>query len=186
MLKRETENGAATDWSFLVSRLPFSDSDILHRMDEPFEEHIRVMGPGGGLGMKLRRQDWQCAMAEPFERAVVQVAVGLLDLGAEGFPIDRETVILRRNRDLAGSQVAHRMVRSAVTELQLEGFSSQGEAEQLMAEADPENRPRADQLLQRMDRARQRGRIPGAIGEEDPVRLESEDLFRRGARRKNR
>src|SRR5260370_626545 len=162
-------------------RAPSAQRPFAHRLDEPLEEHVRVVRPGCRLGMKLRREDRQGAVAETFERPIVQIAMCLFDLGRKLFALDGEPVILRGDRDLPGAQVAHGMVRPAVTELQLEGTCSEREPEQLVAQTDPENRPRADQLLQSPNRTREGGRIPGAVGQKDPVRFESENLFgRRG------
>ena len=41
--------------------------------------------------------------------------------GGKRIGIDRESVILRSDRDLAGAQILDRLVAAAVAELQLEG-----------------------------------------------------------------
>src|SRR6266852_4627497 len=101
--------------------------------------------------------------------------MSLLDLGRERFALHREPVILRGDRDLPRSKIAHGVVRPEVTELQLEGACPEREPEQLVAQTDPENRPRADQLLQSSNRTREGGWIPGAVGEKDSIRLGSEN-----------
>ena len=49
--------------------------------------------------------------------------------------------------------------------------------EQLMAEADAENRTFAEQTLDRGDRVADRGGITGTVGQEDAVRIVPEDLL---------
>ena len=65
--------------------------------------------------------------------------------------IDREAVIVRGDFDLAGELVQHRMIRAAMAELQLVGLAAEREAEDLMAEADAEDRRLADQLADVVD-----------------------------------
>ena len=72
------------------------------------------------------------------------------------------------------------MVGAAVAEGQLEGLEADRAAEQLVAEADAEDRPLADQLADGLDDVVERGRVAGAVGEEDDVGVLGEDLL--GAR----
>ncbi len=125
-------------------RAPSAQRPFAHRLDEPLKEHIRIVRPGCRLGMELRREDRQSPVAEAFERPIVQIAMSLLDLRRERFALHGEPVVLRGDRDLPGAKIADGMVRPAVAELQLEGACSQGQPEQLMAQTDPKNRPRAD------------------------------------------
>src|SRR6185436_14616668 len=50
-----------------------------------------------------------------------------------------EAVVLRGNFDAARLQILYRLVASAVAELELEGFSTERETENLMAKANPES-----------------------------------------------
>ena len=53
--------------------------------------------------------------------------------GGQRVGIDREAVVLAGDRDLAGGEVAHRLVAAVVAELELEGAAAEGEAEELVA-----------------------------------------------------
>ena len=99
-----------------------------HRVDEALEEDVGVVRAGRRLGVKLRGEDRQLAMAESLERAVVEVPVRGLDLRGQRAGIDRETVVLRRDRHGARLEVADRVVGAAVPELQLEGLARRGRA----------------------------------------------------------
>ena len=83
-------------------------------------------------------------------------------------------MVLRGDLDPAGLEVLDRVVGAAVAERQLEGLEADRAAEQLVAEADAEHRPRADELAERVDDVVERGRVAGAVGEEDRVGVAGE------------
>src|SRR5215213_5553782 len=67
-----------------------------------------------------------------------------------------------------------------MAELELEGFAAEGVTEQLVPEADPENRLVRHELAQLLMDVSERGRIAGAVAEEHTFRLLREHF--RGAR----
>ena len=141
------------------------------------------MRAGGGFGMVLDAEDGVVAMAEAFERLVVQIDVRDVDLvEVERVGVDREAVIVRRDLDLLRELVAHRMVGAAMSEFQLVGFAAEGEAEQLVAEADAEDRLLADQLADVAHLGLERLGVAGAVREEDAVGLERQHIFGGGER----
>src|SRR5437870_8608486 len=64
------------------------------------------------------------------------------------------------------------MVRPVVPEFQLMRLQSQRETDDLMAEADPEDGPLAEEGAYRRNRVRDTGRVAGAVREENPVRMQ--------------
>ena len=90
---------------------------------------------------------------------------------------DREAVVLGGDLDPPGLEVLDRVVGAAVAERQLEGLEPDRAAEQLVAEADAEHGPLADQLADRVDDVVERRRVAGAVGEEDEVGIAVEDLL---------
>ena len=93
-----------------------------------------------------------------------------LDIVGQRFGIDRKAVILRGDLDLAGLEKLDRMIRAAMTELELERFSAEREAKDLMAEADAEDRLVGLQEIARvLDGVVDGRRIAGAVAEEDAV-----------------
>src|SRR5580765_6166909 len=98
------------------------------------------MGAGRGLRMILHAENRQLAMTHPFDGAVVQVDMRHFHFVRQRLGIDRETMILRRDRDLAGLEVFDRLVSAAMTKLQFEGAPAKSVAEHLMAETDAEDR----------------------------------------------
>ena len=71
------------------------------------------------------------------------MCVGSTSAGSD-VGLDGEAVVLRGDLDLAGPLVQHRLVGAAVAELQLEGLRPQRQAEQLVAQADAEDRVPSD------------------------------------------
>src|SRR4029079_14819088 len=137
------------------------------------------------LRVELRGEDRQGPVAESLEGSVVQVAERRGDVRGQRARVDREPVILRRERDVSGADVLDRVVRAAMAELQLERARAEREAEELVPQADAEDGlARPDERFDRPDRALERGRIAGAVGEEDAVRAARED--RLGARRRGK
>ena len=51
---------------------------LLHLLDKPGEEIIRIVGAGAGLRVILHRKDWQFLMAHTGDCLVIQVPIGNL------------------------------------------------------------------------------------------------------------
>ena len=94
-------------------------------------------------------------------------------------PEDGEAVVLAGDLDPPGRQVLDRVVGAVVTERQLVGLEADRAAQQLMAEADPEDGTLTDELADRADDVVERRGIAGAVGEEDRVGIICEQLARR-------
>src|SRR5207244_13377093 len=112
-------------------------------------EEVRV-GPGSrsALGMELNGEEWAFPVSHALDRAVVQIPVRHLELRTwEGVAIDREAVVLRRDVDAPRAEVFDGLVPAAVPEFQFERRPTEGEGQQLVAEADPEDRDTAREFL---------------------------------------
>ena len=67
---------------------------------------MRIVRAGRGFGVVLHAEDRLVAVAEAFQRLVVQVDVGDLDVAqVERIGIDREAVIVRGDLDLLVSSL---------------------------------------------------------------------------------
>ena len=118
------------------------------------------MRAGGGLRMVLHRERGDVQGVEALDHGVVEVVVAHLDAAEPGGRVehalqrrlDGEAVVVRGDLDPAGGLVEHRLVDAAVSERQLVGAKAQGAPEQLVAEADSEERRAvAEHLLQERD-----------------------------------
>ena len=75
----------------------------LHQLHEIVEQVVRIVRTGRGLRMILHAEHGMAAMAEAFERLVVQIDVGDFELvQVERIGIDGESVIVRRDLHFAG------------------------------------------------------------------------------------
>src|SRR5689334_7750541 len=90
--------------------------------------------------MVLHREHRLAGVAEAFNGAVVQVQMRNLDPRGQGIRVDGEPMILGCNLNLAGFELLHRMVRTAVAELQFERLAADRKPENLVAETDAEGR----------------------------------------------
>src|SRR5947208_15734643 len=113
---------------------------------------------------------------DAFARPVVEVKVGYLTRlrarNAARFSPNGESVVLRRDKYLSRREIAHRVIAAAMSVWQLHRFPPHREAEQLMAETNPENRDRpVGQLPDCIDRVTDRRWVAGTVGGEQAVRF---------------
>ena len=132
------------------------------------EVALSVVGPRGGLGMVLHGEDRVLPVLHALDGVVVQVKVRDLERFGSRDPRrvapDREAVVLRGYKYLTCSEIANWVVASPVTVGQFDRVPAQGEAEQLMPEADPKDREGAvGKLAQRRNRISHRRRIARAV-----------------------
>src|ERR1051325_17586 len=128
--------------------------------------------------MILHAKYGQVFVSHSLDRLIVQIDVRDFNVGRKRVRIDRETMVLRRDGDFAAAQIFDRLVRPAMAEFQFEGRSTERETEDLMAETNAENRLLAHQIAHNVVRVGQCRWIPGAIREEDSVRVFREYFVR--------
>ena len=85
-------------------------------------------------------------------------------------------MVLGCNLDLSSHQVFDRVIAAPMAELEFIGAGSVGQGQDLVAQTDPENGKAAEQGADSRDRLRYIRRIPGAVGDQDPVRAQGPDL----------
>ena len=112
---------------------------------------------------------------EALDHAVVQVDVRRLGVG-NGAGRDGVVVVLARDLDHTGLEPLHGVVGAVVAEGQLVGRAAECPGQDLVAEADAEDRHPAHQVGHGRGGAGQRGRIARPVGEEHAVGLEGEHL----------
>ena len=96
-----------------------------HQFHEIVEEVVRIVRTGRGFGVVLHAEHRVVAVAEAFERLVVEIDVGDFDVvEVERIGVHREAVIVRGDLDLLGDFVEHRMIGAAMSELQLVGLAA--------------------------------------------------------------
>ena len=95
------------------------------------------MRPRPGLGVKLDGASAQLGILQALDGLVVERDVRRL---ARLAGRDREAVVLAGDEDATRSSLDDWMVCAAVPERELERLVARGESEQLVSEADPEDR----------------------------------------------
>ena len=101
---------------------------------------LGIVRPGRSFGMILNRDYGQSLVAHAFDTAVVEVYMCDLHLGRKTISLDRKAVIVRSNFDSSMLQVFDRLVAAPMPEFQFKGLAPNRKPEDLMSEANPEDR----------------------------------------------
>src|SRR6516225_8814096 len=97
--------------------------------------------------MILYAEHWVVTHPKPLERLVIEVDVRDFNVTqVERIGIDGETVIVRRDLHLARQFVDDGMICAAMAEFHLVGFTANRQAENLITQADSEDRNLADEI----------------------------------------
>ena len=134
------------------------------------------MRAGGCFGVVLDAERRIFLVADALDRVIVQVGVRHFQVVWQRVAINRESVVLGRDFDLAGLVVHDRLVGTAVPELELVRLGATRQRQELVAEADAKDRLFAKQSADGFLGVSDRFRIAGAVGEEDAVRIQGQNF----------
>src|SRR2546430_3053561 len=139
------------------------------------------------LRVVLDRENRVLPVLHSFTLSVVEVMVRDLKRLRAGYASrlspHRESVVLRRDKYLSRRKIAHWMVPAPMPIRQLHRFPSEGQTQQLVAQADAKNRNAAvGEVPDRGDGVADGGGVARAVRQEDTVGSEVPD--RRGRRRR--
>ena len=138
------------------------------------------MGAGAGLGVALEAEGRRVGELDALQRAVEQRHVGDAHPGGQRVGIHRKAMVLTGDADAASVEVLDRVVGAVVAELHLDGASTDSEAQQLVPQADAEERHLAiEEGAQRVDGVGAGFRITRTVGEEDAVGFHGQHVGRR-------
>ena len=143
-----------------------------HHGREAVEQVGRIVRAGTGFGVVLHGQDRPVLVHKTLQGLVVEIHV-------RGHPAARfervgrhgEAVVLRSDFHTSSGEVADGLVGPAVAEFELEGLRPQGQSEQLMAQANAEDRHLAHDPFEHVDRVVNGRRVAGAVADEHAVGL---------------
>ena len=114
--------------------------------------------------MILHAEDSVTLAPHSLHRTIESVPVGHGQPGARKRTlIHRIGVILRCDPDFSGRKILDRMIAAAMAEFQFVSLCAAGKRDDLMTEADSENRIFASQFPHKRYRLRDIGRVAGAI-----------------------
>ena len=111
--------------------------------------------------MELNRSE--VLTLEPLHRAVVQRHVADIEAIGAG---DREAVVLHRHEHALAVAHPYGVIGAAMAEGELEGLEAERETEELVPEADSEQRHPPDKRQHRLDGILELGGIAGAVADE--------------------
>ena len=141
-----------------------------HARRKLVEQFRRVVRPRRSLRVILDREHRTVPQTEPRDRAIIQMDPrDDAPRRLQRLPIDREPVILARDRHATGLRIQHRLVRAAMPERELIGLRPDRLRQQLVPEADPEHRnlrPEIEHAPDNLCRLRHRGRVTGPVRDE--------------------
>src|SRR5215217_1444617 len=116
--------------------------------------------------MELNRAGAELRNVEPLDRAVVQRHVRRFARLAR---LHREAVVLARDQDAAGGALEYGVVRAPVPELQLERALARCPRQQLVAEANAQDRDPPEQVAHGCDLVFERFWVARSVREQDTV-----------------
>ena len=91
-----------------------------------------------------------------------------------------ETVVLGSDFNFPCLQILNRLVCAAVAKFQFIGLGAVSQAQNLVPQADAEDRFLAQQFANRINNSFDSGRVTGAVGKENAVRIHCHNLIGRG------
>ena len=149
---------------------------ICHQRDEIVEKRNRVVWTGCSFGMELYAERATLACAQTFNALIVQVDVRYFDVGRKTVGAHGKAVVVRRDLDAASYSIFHRLIAAAMTELEFVRFPTERQPQNLMAEADSEDRHAPEKLTHGVNGVGYRGRIAWPVREKNAIGFEREHL----------
>ena len=126
--------------------------------------------------MILDAENRMLLVTDTFDGFVVEIDMSHFDVVGQIAAVDGKSVILRCDRDFTGAEVFDWLVSATVAEFEFVSRAAKDVPEDLVSEADAEDRGFANELLYFFVDVAERGRIAGAVREEDAVRVLGEDF----------
>jgi len=99
---------------------------------------LRVVRAGRSFRVVLDRDDWKRAMTHAFHAAVIKVYMRDFDFWRQSVCLDRESVIVRSDLNVAVAKILYWLIATAMTEDEFESLAAKRAPKQLMAKADTE------------------------------------------------
>ena len=157
---------------------PNALTTLRHQGNKVAEMMVSIVGAGAGLWVILHSEDGLLTHRQSCHRSIVEVEMGdLHPIAGKGNRIKREAMVLAGDFDLAWRAAG--MVEAAMAIAQFEAGSAKGQAQNLMAKTNAEDRQIGllQQTCSQGNTLRHGSRIAGAIGEKHPLRLMGQHLL---------
>src|SRR5438270_6951142 len=129
-----------------------------------------VLRAGAALRVLLDSERGQSAVAGALDRPVVQVPLRDVEVAAwDRGRVDLELVVLARDVHAPGVEVLHGVVGAVMAVRETRRRRARGAAEDLVPEADPEERHLAERLPRELDRLLEDSGVARTVGEHEAV-----------------
>ena len=135
------------------------------------KRYARVVRSRAGFGVVLHAERAEMFGAHSLEITVVQIEVRDGRAFGERSRVDRVVVVLARDLDPPGREIAHRMIATVMPEPELERGRAQRERHDLVTETDAEDRQLPEERGDVVARVVDRARIARTVREEHAVGL---------------
>src|SRR4029450_4989647 len=119
---------------------------VLHHLEEFLKEIVRVMWTRRGLGMVLHAERGKRPVLHALHGLIVEIQMRHANIRGKAPGIYGESMILRRDLHLVQVGVQHRLISTVVPEFEFERPAAEGEAHDLMTQANSKNRLLPQQL----------------------------------------
>src|SRR6266446_2222595 len=158
-----------------------------HQSDKALEQVMAVLGAGARLRVVLDRKYRLSEDPQPFVGLVEEREVGRLDEPRQAFGVDDEAMVLTGDLDFAGAQILYRVIGAAMAARHLEGPAAERQRQQLVTEADAEDRrARPEQVAQYRHGVKAgRGGVAGSVRQKNTVGTMTQNVLCRGGGRNN-
>src|SRR2546428_2464318 len=175
---------APSIFRYEIKYFGMEESASFHQVREAVEQVAGVVRARRRLGMVLQAEHGQLGVAQALARPVVEVDVRRLPAAAgERGRVHGEAVILRRDLHEPGREVTDRVVRAGVADRRLVRTAAGREPDDLVSEADAEDRHAADERAHGVDEVRHAFGVAGTVREKYTIRMALEDGLGRRVRR---
>src|SRR5215471_15281772 len=121
-------------------RLGIRSARLFHQVHESLEEVVAILRAGARLGVILHREDRLALDTQALVAAVEQRDVRHLDVSGQGLRDYTKAMVLAGDLDLAGLDVLDGMICAAMADRHLFRAAAECQAQELVAEADAEDR----------------------------------------------
>src|SRR6516165_5112374 len=158
---------------------------LVHQPDKTLEQVMAVLRPGARLRVVLHGKHRLADHPQALVAVVEEREMRRLDILGQAFRVNDKPMVLAGDLDLAGLKILDRVIRSAVTASHLVGSAAERQCQHLVTKADAEHRfTRLQQVAQHGYRVgASRGRVTGAVRQENAVGPMAHDVRGRGSGR---
>ena len=152
----------------------------MHHPLEGIEQIGAVVGTGRGLGVVLNAKGGKLLVSNSGDGIVVEVPVGDFQAIWQGRLFDGKAMVLRSDFDASSSALEYRLVGAAMTEFEFKRLGPASERQELVSEADSEDRFFAEHASDGLLGIVEGFGVPWPIAQEDSIGIQSEDFIGRG------